>query len=66
MPTYVKTDYVPEDVKHYITVGVEYEIIRDSFKECHDIKDDDGEIIPIRYTNCAYLDGADWTVINRP
>lgn len=66
MAKYVKTDYVPNDDVPYLTVGIEYEVI----KELYDgmaarIKTDFGGLITIIYEECYHIDGRPWTVINR-
>lgn len=65
MPTYVKTDYVPDYRKWYLTPGKEYLIIEDQ-KEGGILLSDDGDKIFTAYKFSRHLDGASWTVINRP
>jgi hypothetical protein len=66
MPTFVKTDYVPEMSSGFITAGKEYEMIGFTSSGCYIIQDDEGDKIPVRDDDCAYIDGRPWTVINRP
>lgn len=65
MPTYVKTDYVPERMKDCITAGKEYRV-RSINEFGWYIKDDLNECLCLYYKGCAHLDNRTWTVINRP
>lgn len=64
MPTYVKTDYVPE-WNGYITIGKEYHLVYDCLSG-GEIYGDDGRKEYIHFEASAHLDNRAWTVINRP
>lgn len=67
MPTYVKTDYVPEDALWYITAGKEY-LISKEFKGSNSGTAcmDGGVNVYVRYYGSSHIDGRAWIVINRP
>ena len=68
MPTYVKTDYVPEDMMDYITPNKEYEILQEEvmYHNGGFVIMDDNERHCVCYDECEHLDNRAWTVINRP
>lgn len=64
MTTYVKTDYVPDDCD-YLTVGKEYEIVKEFGDIGGDFFDDDGLRRHCNYCCSGHIDDKPWTVINR-
>lgn len=66
MAIYVKTDYVPEECKKYLTPNKLYqatEVVGSDIKDACYITDDTGDTIFIIPSSCASLRWHPWTVI---
>jgi hypothetical protein len=68
----IKTDYVPEHSKDYITQGKVYELVNiplygilgeATIDDTEAIIDDTGETIFIAVSGCAHLDFKPWTIV---
>lgn len=64
MAKYVKTDYVPDDLKFYITAGKEY-IVFEGDESSGWFIDDEGDKQFVFYRKSCHIDDHPWTVINR-
>ena len=53
----IKTNYVPDNAKTYLTVGKEYEVDEFGF-----YTDDVGDRLVCMVKGCAHLDDRDWEV----
>lgn len=60
----VKTDYVPDECKWYLTAGKVYSVVGEALPEdTYWIIDDKGHKDAIKITGCLHLDGRAWEVV---
>lgn len=59
----VKTYYVPEEHKYYLTEGKEYEVTMESGNNLKRIIADGGEEIVIYIAECAHLNNEPWEIV---
>lgn len=57
----IKTNYVPDNAKTYLTVGKEYEL-NDADEDSGWMTDDDGDSIFIMVNSCHHLDNRAWEI----
>ena len=60
----VKTDYVPEDKKFYLTEGKEYEVTIKSGGDLKTIIGDGGGEVFIYIPKCAHLNNEPWEIVD--
>ena len=60
----IKTNYVPDNAKTYLTVGKEYSQVEGKFtsEDVFFIVDDDDDEILISISQCSHLDNRAWEV----
>ena len=61
----IKTDFVPDNAKTYLTVGKEYDLetlAEDKNKDCGWFIDDEGDRLFTMIVSANHLDNRDWEV----
>ena len=62
----IKTEFVPDNAKTYLTVGKVYETVEKDNMGIYIgdawIKDDTGQLICVCFNDCEHLDNRDWSI----